>query len=449
MPLDFNVRDFCYPVSLLKLRRFFEASQWFSREALVRYQEESLRAVVWQAYHQVPYYRDVFDKLRLRPADIKVISDLEKLPLLSKQILRSEFGRLQSNDRQRYRARVAQTSGTSGEPIQFLLDKRANVLEFAYYWRHWSWAGYRLGARFAELSSSFFLRRPEHLQEQVIFQPGLGRLLLNSLALSPSTIRTHVQAIRRYHPRFLKGTPSALYYLALFLEQQGITDLCFRGIFATGEILLPWQRSRIEKVLHAKVFDSYGHMERTVAASECPSGRLHTVPEYGIFELLKQRTLGEHSAKVIGTSLHNMSMPLLRYETGDVAELTADEPCPCGRAAPCIERINGRQNDVVITPTGQVITTLFILFDEVPGLMIGQFVQNAVDRLTVRLVIGAEYTNQSEVGLVDEIRRCVGPDMYIDMEYLPLEEVRGDFAGKFRTVISRLDASTLAAHGLV
>ncbi len=72
--------------------------------------------------------------------------------------------------------------------MHFLLDKPANVLEFVHYWRHWSWAGYRLGCRFAEFSSEFFLRRDDLIDVPWRYQAGLGRLLLNSIALTADSV---------------------------------------------------------------------------------------------------------------------------------------------------------------------------------------------------------------------------------------------------------------------
>jgi len=61
-------------------------------------------------------------------------------------------------------------------------------------------------------------------------------------------------------------------------------------------MLLPSQRRLIERVFRAKVYDSYGHMEGTVAASECPHGSLHINPEYGVLELVDKSPSDESPA---------------------------------------------------------------------------------------------------------------------------------------------------------
>jgi phenylacetate-CoA ligase len=114
-------------------------------------------------------------------------------------------------------------------------------------------------------------------------------LLLNSLFFSVDNVAEYAEILRKYRPRFLKGTASALYYFAFFFKQKGIADIAFEGAFATGEQLMPSQRRLIEEVFHGKVYDSYGHMERTVAISECPHGGFHINPEYGSWSLSRKR----------------------------------------------------------------------------------------------------------------------------------------------------------------
>jgi len=252
--------------------------------------------------------------------------------------------------------------------------------------------------------------------------------------------------MRKYRAQFLKGIASALYYFALFFKEEGIHDIWLEGIFSTGEMLLPYQRKTIEEVFHCRVHDSYGHMERTVAISECPEGGLHINPEYGVLELVERTPSATrngdgqvYTAKVVGTSLHNFSMPLLRYEVGDLVEVDEyPDVCACGRAMPRVRRINGRQEDVLVLPDGRVVTTLFIVFDKVPGIAQGQVIQEEPNRLRVRLVRTPVYTDQSEEAFLHYLRRFIGPDMRVQLEYLSHGALRRDTPGKFRTIISRI-----------
>ncbi len=449
--IDFRIQNHLYPVTLLRLRRFFERSQWFSLAQLVRYQDRRLAQIVGHAYRNVPYYRSLFERLGLTPADIRTVADLQQLPILTKETLRTEFDRLQAVNKARYLPEVTATSGTSGDPLTILLDKPARMLEFAYYWRHWSWAGYRLGMPFIQLTSQMFLNKPALAGRAYFAEPITRRLMLNTLWLGPERVPVFLEAIRRYRPRFVKGVASTLYYFAHFFRQAGVDDVRFQGAFSTGEVLLPPQRAVIEEVFRCKVYDSYGHTERTVAISECLAGGRHINPEYGIFEVVDAVSeLSRHSGnggsgklvsgRVVGTGLHNFSMPLLRYEVGDLVDIDDPTPsCPCGRAMPLVRRISGRQADVIVTPAGHVSTTLFVVFEEVPGLLQGQVIQEAIDHLCVRVVASPAYTPTSEAKLVHAIRRFVGEEMRIELEYLTPEAMRAGTDGKLRAVISKID----------
>ena len=438
MTVDFKLSDFFYPVSILKLKAEFDKSQWFSKEEFTTYQIKKLREIILHAYINVPYYNELFSKINLKIDDFKSLADLKKLPVLSKEDLKNNFIKLQARNKNKFKPILMSTSGTSGESLKFLVDKPSNILEFVYYWRYWGWAGYRLDERFAEFSSYYFMKnnKPSDLY---YFNRSTNRLLLNSLSISDDKSCSFVEIIRKYKPLFLKGLPSVLYYFAFFLKERKIYDLNFKAIFTTGEMLLESQRNLIEKVFSCKVYDSYGHMERTVAISECSKGGMHINPEYGILEPLEvQKQNGVRLAKVIGTSLHNFSMPLLRYEVGDIIELEEEKKCLCGREMPLVRRINGRQEDVVIRPDGGIVTTLFIVFNIVPDIKLGQIVQESIDQLTIKIVKSKDYSDSNELMLLNYARRFVGDKMNIRFQYVTKEEIKEPNGNKFRTVTSLL-----------
>jgi phenylacetate-CoA ligase len=434
MSIDFRLRDFFYPVRILRFRRFLETSQWADEENHRQYQRKRLQRVLRHAYEQVPYYRALLDRLRLRPEDIDGPEALGAIPMLSRADLRRYGKQLVAANLWRHRPVVHRTTGTTGEPVEFYLDKHANALEFCYYWRYWSWGGYRLGRPFAELGVQAFLGTDPRASTR--YTPWLRKLDLNASRLSRATIRVFVSALEKRRVAFLKGPPSGLHVFALLLRQEGL-GVELEAVFTTGETLLPHQR---------RVLDSYGHMERTVGIAQCPEGGYHINPEYGLLEVEKIDHLSTDAVTVgtiVGTSLHNLAMPLIRYRTGDLIEIRPGRPrCRCGRSLPLCERILGRTQDVLVTRDGRYVTNAFVVFHAVQGVTWFQIVQHELDRLEVRVATEETFTAEEEEKVKANLGQLVGPARI---------EVRRTAAGdrdpatgpKYRSVVSLVDKDGL------
>ncbi len=437
MGIEFKLKDFFYPLSIIKMGLFLNKSQWYSSAKLKKYQEKRLAQIVNHAYENVPYYTDLFDSLNLKPSDFKSIGDLQKLPLLTKKLLRENFDKLTARNVKKYHPVLYKTSGSTGEQVEFYLDKTANVLEFCYYLRHWSWGGYRLGRRFAELTSDRFLRR-ENMDKTCHFSLLTNRLQINSMMISENNVYKIAGCLRKYKPLFLNGLASSLYVLALLFRKNGVSDISFKAVFSQGETLSADYRKEIEDVFSCKTYDSYGHMERTVAICECPQGGYHLNSEYGLAEFIeKEYTKKYFTAKIVGTSLHNFAMPLIRYEVNDRVKVSVSEvKCRCGRSLPLIEKINGRKEDVVITPDERIITDLFTVFEQIEGIEMGQIVQTKKDKIVLKIAKGKGYTDSEEKKLISILRKIVGNDMSIKIEKLSVETLKKECPGKFRVIVS-------------
>jgi len=440
MAIDFRIRDFFHPIGIYKLRRTLEHTQWLPAGDLSAYQEHRLAVIINQAYSHVPYYRKLFNKLGLRPSDIRSMDDLKKLPLLTKDTVRTSGLSLIADNAERYHPISYRTSGTTGAPLEFYLDKNANILEFAYYWRHWSWAGFKLGDRFAELGSSYFLHRDQLNESAASWQPHLRRLMLNSGQIAISRAKEMAHAIRKYQPKFLKGMASTVYFLALCLKEAGIDDLSFRAIFSTGEVLTPQYRALAESVLNCPVLDSYGHMERTVGISQCMQGGYHINSDYGFLELNDHKTsAGDNTllGRAVGTSLYNLAMPLIRYDVGDVIEFfTEPKSCPCGRTLPLIKAIHGRTEDTIITPDGRFITAMFIVPEFTEGARFVQFIQDSRTSLQINVVPNESWNEKQKENMVHYAAKLVGTDMNLFIHLVQPDEIIADTSGKIRSVIS-------------
>lgn len=441
MSIDFKIRDFFYPGKIWSLRRQFDRNQWLDPDEASQYQIDRLKAVLVHAGRRVPYYRDLFRKLRFNPADLSSTSQLAQLPTLSKDMIQERPSLFLADNASQYKPTACTTSGSSGKPLHFYLDRSSQALEFVYYWRYWGWAGYSLGSSFAELTSHFFLVRKQLTGSPTCYQPLFRRLLLNGNQISPRGASAMADALLKHRVKYLKGVASALYFLALQLQRGGRTDFELEAVFSTGEVVTDMHRKLISKVFGAPVLDSYGHMERTVAVCQCPEGGFHINTDYGLLEVEDsgcKPSNGVRLGRVIGTGLHNMAMPLIRYEVGDEVEVFEGErACPCGRTFPLLKALHGRSEDVLVTPDGCYITALFIVPEFVRGVRFVQFVQTAPEVLELRVIPSREGRDTGWNDLLEYTRRVVGPLIRLEVRKVEESELMRDPSGKVRPVIAQ------------
>ena len=113
MPLG----DLIMGLSISKHLRKLNSSQWWSRDQIENHQNEELRKLVTHAYNSVPYYRDLFIKLKLTPTDIQNKEDLEKIPILTKDTIKREgISRFLSDIYPIQKLIKNSSSGSTGEP---------------------------------------------------------------------------------------------------------------------------------------------------------------------------------------------------------------------------------------------------------------------------------------------------------------------------------------------
>lgn len=454
MGINFKIKDFAHPLRLLRTKRSFDAHQYLSPSELGSYQLERFATIVAHAGKHVPYYRSLFDRHGLSPSQVESLADGLILPRLTKSILAESYTELVADNARRYKPQELRTSGTTGRPIRFLVDKTSNALEFAYYWRFWGWHGYNLGMRFAELSAEAFIPIEENRDNLFRFNPFLNRLLVNSLALSRSRARDYIALLEAYRPLFLKGLPSNLYALALLCRDCGRHDIKFRAIFAQGENLHDYQRRLIEQVFSSRIYDSYGHLERTVAISQCQHGSYHVHSDYGFAQFEKPQTElstpvalapGQALFEVIGTSLHNLAMPLIRYRTGDLVIIDSKAPpCLCGRPFPVVHSIVGRDTDIVVTPDRRAITALYVALAAIEGLACSQIIQESLDTLVVKVAhIAGRKPGLDDATIVRAIHAFTGDSMRVVVRNCELDEIHNAHQGKFKAIVSLLDPVSL------
>jgi len=336
--------------SVSKKLDFLMKSQWWDKEQLKQYQEQRLQMLIRHSVETVPYYHDLFNKLRLKPEDIKTNEDLKKLPILTKVIIKTEgIERFTSSAIPKNETRSCGSSGSTGEPLFYFDTKEAYSMKLAANLRGWYWMDYRLGDKYVKLSQNARNNFIKQLQDKMS-----RNLYLATNPLIDSNYEFILNAIERYKPKIIRCYPDPLLFLARYKKNHPEFSYQPHAITTTGNTLHPETREEIEASFRCKIFDSYS-CEGNSTVFECPTHTCyHSAEEYGISEVINDTGIIVRTGigRLISTDLWNLAHPFIRYDTQDFIEID-DTQCSCGRKLLRINKILGRDSEILIMNTGR------------------------------------------------------------------------------------------------
>ncbi len=321
-----------------------------SRDELCARQGEALRSMVERVYHNVAYYRDKMQRLGLAPEDIKTIEDLPKLPFTTKDDLRQTypFGLFAVPLDQI--VRVHASSGTTGRSTVVGYTRKDIQI--------WS----EVVARCLAGANASAQDMVQVAYGYGLFTGGLGlhygaeKIGAAVIPISGGNTRRQIQLMRDFGTTVLACTPSYALYLAETLVEMGIDrrELKLRvGIFGAE----PWtegMRREIEERLGIQALDIYGLSEviGPGVSCECLERKgLHIQEDHFVPEIIDPDSLAVLEPGCLGelvfTTVTKEGMPLIRYRTRDLTQLTT-ESCACGRTSARMKKCLARSDDMLI-----------------------------------------------------------------------------------------------------
>jgi phenylacetate-CoA ligase len=416
-----------------------EESQWYTKEKLEETQLERLKIMIEHAYYNVPYYRELFDRIGLRPQNINTIDDLKRIPILEKQNLKERKEDFIAKNVSRRDLIPYPTGGTTGTPLTLYTTRDAIQYNFAFgEARCKHWAGVKSGDKLATFLGKPIVpadqKRPPFWRHNWAY----NQLLFSSFHMSDSNLKYYVEELNRFRPEIIQGYVSTIHVIAKYILNNKKEVIPPKAILTSSETLFDWQRKDIESAFGAKVYNGYSAAEYVAFISECEKGGLHISPEYGIIEFEKIEGADE-KYEIIATTLFNFAMPLIRYRTGDVVTLFEDEKnCSCGRALPLVKFIEGRMDNMLITPEGYYISpaSLSLVFQSAKNIREAQIVQTKKDEIIVRIVKEENFSDGDLAYIINQLRERIGKAISIDVEFP--SQIERTKAGKFRFIISEI-----------
>lgn len=414
-------------------KRSFEALvvyEFLPFEIQQKRQYQLLRGILEHSYRTIPHYQKIFQKARITPNDISSINHLKALPILGKQPIFDNPNEFISRAWQKSEALdgYSKSSGTTtGTPLRIYRSKRSRFIELMMLQRQFRWyrfdprekmAWIRKGTEIHVLPDLHTLQPGE--TTVMPDWPGLGEHFHTGETVvfsASNTLNEKVEWLNEHQPTYLRAMSSELEHIALAM--QGHPHVAsIKGLRAVGESITRGVEDRIKSAFKAESHISYGLNELGWIATKCSEGdRYHIHAERCLVEVVREDGTacdpGEFG-RVLITTFDNVIMPVIRYDTGDMAQAMVDS-CPCGRTLPSIGSTIERAHIMKALPesTLSIVIALRHIMEYLPASLSGslrayQIVHTKLNHISLRLFLSEalslmleEYINRKwgEIGI--------------------------------------------------
>ncbi len=415
-------------------------NQWKPYDEQKVQQEKQLRHMISFAYENVPYYHRLFKELNLSPEDIRTIEDLEKLPILTKDIIKSNWEDFKPATLSSMKYYEQATGGSTGTPFKYRLLKSDRFLSAALLYRGWGYAGYELGDKMAFLAGSSLGVGTKSVLDKKIHEVTRNIRKLSSFDMGENDMKQYNDILNSFQPKSIRGYVSSIYFYAKWLQENDIKIHNPDYVFTTAEKLLPHMRETIGNAFECDVFDAYGLNDGGLGAYECPEHNgLHIDIERSIMEIVddNESQIDEGTGDILATSLNNYAMLFIRYQTGDMGHIIEDS-CGCGRESKLLKEVVGRQQDMLQTPEGKYVHGAFFnsyLFGNINGVIEFQVIQKSLEKIVIKLVLSEDFDEKQLESMLSIVK---SKSQKWDVEFKLVDHIERTKAGKYKFIVSEI-----------
>lgn len=366
-------------------------------------QRQLLLNILNYAKENVPYYRLIMNGINLNKEQI--ISNLEKIPLLSKEIIRHQDKNIFSEEFDQVFSYWMNTGGSTGEPLKFPVSKN---FEYLHARCLYSLMGKVDGDIVAALDGTRI--EDDCVENNIFWKTGkynyiYGNIHFSTLHMNDNTLKYYVDHLNKIKPAIMRGYPSGFDKIAKYLESNNC-DLKFipKSIYLTSEFFDSSASKLIQKSFKCPVFGQYGHSEVSIFAFTLANSLEYICsPLYGFTEVLN--TDGYHvkegeSGEVVVTGFSNKVMPFIRYRTGDIAIYGGTK-----NGIVKLKSLQGRSIDYILNIKNEKIYLIGLIFGghlkSFNTIKSWQIEQNFPGIILIRIVRDIGYTDMAEKEIVN------------------------------------------------
>jgi phenylacetate-CoA ligase len=394
---DLLIKD-KYIKSLRNWRRISQLSEYEINKLSV----SNLEKILKYSVEKIPYYKK-YDVLE----NNDTIFWLKKFPIMTKSGIKENINNL-TNVNTSGLIKVS-SSGSSGESTIVYTSKKERGVSRAIQTMWWEWSGWFIGKKMLQTGMTVN-RGLEKSVKDFLFRTEY----YNAYGLSENDTLSLINSKRNKRMWHLAGYASSLYILAKIANENNINNVKFENATSLGDKMFPHYRKEIEKAFNCKVYDTYGCSEGLMIAAQKDLEYYYIMSPHIYLELLDENgdeVRDGELGHVVVTRLDNYSMPLIRYDTGDLAIKLPRDKYPKNRDFnfPLLERIIGRDTDIVRTESGKYLIVHYFtaIFEKYLEIKQFRIVQKRLSGISIEYISGdgfkSSYLNEIENTIISHL----------------------------------------------
>ena len=396
-----------------------------------RIQQKRLQKLVKKAY-KMPFYKERFDRVNLKPEDIRMPEDLAKLPVLTKDELREWMNKEIQNPK--YKDWIVDTtSGSTGQPLSILLSPKEKAYMKANWIRVMMLTGYN---PFTGKTVSRINAHDENPggQDGIIQKFGiLRREFVNQYAPEAEVI----DAINKAKPDFLYMNKTELMRLVLYSERTGKKIFQPKYYDPISEKVDENNRKLFKKVLGPGIVDSYGSAETGACMVRLPDSDEYVVHNDSfVVNVLDEEGRMADEGSIVITPLYKTDLPLINYMIGDKVTSEVRD------GVRFVKTVQGRMNDFFRYENGEVtsffeVTPIIAHCNDIFQI---RFIQESYERIRVQCVHNKAESKMTESELEEFLTKELNAVFKkpFQIEYEWMNSIPPDENGKLRMIVCKV-----------
>lgn len=421
-----------YYASLLK-------SQYYSKTELVELQHKLLMNLLIYVKKNIPFYSIFLKDVDLNKlSELSVEKILQNLPLTDKLFIKEHFNEWKTLNKNAKLVQVS-TSGSTGTPFKFGSSWDNFEIKRAGRIRMQAWHGVKRGAKQLCIQGNPYAKTLTYRLKEFLNKIVMSRKFFNSVELHDEGVIKCINLINTMKPVMLDAYPSSLVLLANYSlkNKVHIDTRSIKLIEISGESHSKQDIETIKKVFGKTPYDEYCTTEGFIAGC-CEEGKLHLSEDTLIAEILDEHgNIVEFGrGELILTYLYSFDFPFIRYNTGDIVEIT-QEQCECGRNLKVIRNIDGRSTTYILNGNEkitEVSCTFYITKTKyLDYIERWQLKQTSETELEMRIIV-----KDKSVDFVDFEHYVSKLFNHLHVNFIYVDNIPFETSGKFRVVINTM-----------